>query len=1840
MRNSILTILLTLSFVMVQQVCGQTYNSLWKQVEEADNKDLPQTQMKVLCKIVDKAEREQAYGQLLKASLMHARVQTMLSPDSLSPFVERLKKKVEATKNVPLQAIYYAVLGKLYLSNTQLSDDYRAISEEYFRKAMAHPADLATIKTDGYKPFVVKGKNSVIYDDDLLSLIGHETSQYQVMHDYYMTTQNRRAQLMSSFFLLSTDEPEEMTKLSENDYIRCLDSLINVYADLEECGEVACRRYQFMSDYTDATVGQRIAYIDEALSRWGVWQRMNELRNSRNWLTARQFHAALEHRVWIPNSEQSFRLRDIRNVDQVTINIYKANVEGDTRLDPNDKDDYKKLKPLLTPMPELTQVRTYSGKQDYEFYEDTLQMIGLPVGVYMMEVESKPKTETSRAFFFISDLRVLVQALPNDHDNQLRYVAVNATTGKPIAGAKLRLTLRNGYNKEKVLATLTTDSKGEAFYVCKNQQRPNEVFVTTESDRFCPETNSYANFSYHANNRTNNEVSIYTDRAIYRPGQTVNVAAILYSVTNGFEHEVMAGKQVKAELRDANYKVVAEKLLSADEFGTVSTQFTLPTNALTGRFCVLIDNHSQYIRVEEYKRPSFQVEFPKVEQDYKDGDTITVKATARSYAGVPVQGARVKYRVERRMAYWWISYYRYWQGGYIGNNERSEEVLSGEATTADDGTFEVRMPMVLPKTKYPLFYNFVVTADVTDMAGETHQGQLSLPLGNRKTALTADLPEKMQVEEMPQLKLHVLNAAGMDVSATVRYRIESLSQGSKGKEKWLSAQSNTLIALPKLKSGKYLLKAEYEGETLERTFVVFSLNDKRPVAETEDWFYVSHSQFPNNGKPVTLQVGSSSDIHIVYTLVAGNTIIEQGAVDKQNELLNRKFTYKSEYGNGLTLSFAWVRNGKAYRHEAQIRRPLPDKQLKMTWETFRNRLTPGQQEEWTLKIEAPEGTLQTSPLKAQLLATLYDKSLDQIVAHNWKLQPLTWLPMASLHWLYSSWGGAECNGYLSQNRLDVKELDFSRFDSECFPSYWIGHRRVMMSKGMVLNEVAYGAQKSKAMKTTGYEIGAMDLASSEEALEEEMPVQEVNTRENLQETAFFYPRLIADSTGCVSLKFTLPESLTTWRFMGIAHTQDMMYGYLEDETVAQKDVMIQPNMPRFLRVGDEATISARIFNMTESEKNAVVKLQLIDPESECVIHSEQMTQTLPANHGNAVTFSVDVNRLEQYSLLICRMTVAGETFSDGEQHYLPILPNRERVTVTVPFTQNEAGTKTIDLATLVPVEASQKKLTIEYTNNPAWLMIQALPTLAHPHDHCAICQAASLYANTIGKFILGQNPTVKHVFEMWKKEDPSLATLHSSLEKNEELKDLLLNETPWVLDADQEKEQRQRMADFFDDNLMRERLESAVANMKKLQQSDGAWSWWEGMPGSFFMTVSVSEMLVRLNQMTGTTDKTQSMLDKAFLFMNKEILELVAEMKKQEKKGIKQSFPTFKALQYLYLSTLDGRTQPANVQQAQAYLKNLLKKEVKNQTIYEKAMTAIILNSPLYIKSLKEYTVYSEEMGRYYDTPRAGYSWRDYRIPTQVAAIEALQRLTPNDEQTVSEMQRWLLQQKRTQAWDTPLNSIDAIYAFLYEKGTVKSERLTAAEPAVLKIDNTPLEASQPTAGIGYVKTAMPYKGEKTFTAEKSSKGTSWGALYAQFMQKTSDIGDQKSGISVKRELILDSTKSLSTLKVGDRVKVRLTIEADRDYDFVQVVDRRAACMEPVNQLSGYRNGAYRSPKDFATNYYFDILSKGKHVIETEYYIDRAGRYEMGTCTVQCAYAPEYRGTAHSQTLIVIANEL
>ena len=1829
--------------ILPMAMMADSYTSLWKQVSDAQKKDLPKTQIEILDKIITKANAEANYGHLLKAELMRASAQTIIAPDSMDVFVKRLKDKeiAASAKNPLLGAVYQSVLGRIYRDNRSLDDEAIQISKDYFAKSMSNPTPLASAQANGYEPFVVDGTDSKIFYNDLLHVLGFEAEDYKTMHDYYLNHNNRPAACICALKMLQKERYANDTQVRKSKYMQAIDSLIHEYENLRECGEIAIERYRFMDEAEDVSAEEKMNYINYALSKWGAWPRMNVLRNAQNQLTLPSFNVLLGEGVSLPNTERKVDIIQLVNVQSLTMTVTRVNLDGLNKLNVENDQDYTKIKKLIiNDGTQQTVTHRYVGQPNYKVLKDSMIIQGLPVGVYLVEFTTNHNNmKTERALLHVSDMYAVSEYLP---DNKIRLVAVSATTGQPIPGANIKLTYMNYRGGYDDVSLLTCDKKGEAIYHYDKRQ-PNRIYVYNTEDKACPETAFNGSFNYYSPKRNYDEYDLFTDRKIYRPGQTVHVALIAYKNIENKETSVLPNQLCKLSLRDANHKVIKEQEVTTDEYGTASYDFTLPTGGLMGQFSVYCNNgNATYFSVEEYKRPTFQVEFEEVTEKYQSGDTVTVKGKALSYAGVPVQSAKVAVRVERRRALWWR---------YFGGNDR-QMILRDTLTTDDKGYFAVQFPVELPErldNREPQFFSFDVHVDVTDSSGESHSGDFALPLSNKPTAFSVNMPTQVEVDSVKTIRFSYVNNAGKEIPGKVNYYIDDAK-----KQITVDANQSFQMSFSALKSGKHHLMAICGNDTVNTDFIVFSMKDKHPATETHDWFYQSAMEFPRDGKPVFVQMGSSDkDQHIVYTIISGKNVLESGTIDQSNALTTRQFTYKEEYGDGILLTCAWVRNGKLYAHRAEIRKPLPDKKLRMQWTTFRDRLEPGQKEEWTLHIAKPDN----KPAIAQLMAVLYDKSLDDIRSHQWSFGP-----QLSLNLPYASWRGLVLHahgvyGELPYKLLNERALNFSHFDDELFELHPVvimrhgsGPRVMMMAKNtramsMDMAAAPLGAMnESMAMKESAdvEEAKVFDVVSdnaagavSGEDNANENGAQSVQVRENMTETAFFYPALTTDENGDVKMSFTLPESITTWRFMGLSHDKDVNYGMITGEAVAKKTVMIQPNLPRFLRVGDIGLISARIYNTSEQKVSGTAEMQLIDPETEKVLFSQNQKFSADGEKNVSVTF--DVNANENYpALLICKVMANGNGFSDGEQHYLPILPDKEMITNTYPFVQMGAGTKSIDLNALFPVKAKSNKLTVEYTNNPIWLMIQALPSVAITNDNNVISLASAYYANSIASNILHQSPDIKKTIDAWKEETGDETSLMSSLQKNQELKSLVLDETPWVNDAEHESDQKSKLINFFDDNQVDYHLKENIRKMEKLQNADGSWSWWPGMRGNLYITVETAEMLVRLNHMLGTQDISSLMLEKAFKFMGNEILEEVAELKKQEKKGVKNLRPSEIAVQWLYLCALDGRTLPAEVKKGNDYLIELLSKQTSAFSIYGKAVSAIVFakNNRLpkakeHLKSIKEYTVYKEEMGRYFDTPKALYSWFDYKIPSQVAAIEAIQMINESDEQTIRELQRWLLHSKRTQSWSTPINAVNAVYAFL--NGETQQLSALHSEPSTLAVDGQPLENTKLTAGLGYVKSSITGENFKEFTATKTSDGTSWGAVYAQFMQKVSEVEDASSGLKVKREILHAS----NPLKIGDKVRVRITIEADRDYDFVQVMDKRAACLEPIGQLSGYQWGYYRVNKDYVTSYYFDRLSKGKHQIESEYYVDRVGTYQTGTCTVQCAYSPEFMAREAGKVLVV-----
>lgn len=1817
MKRNILSLLIALFATM--QVAAQTYDNLWKQAEINAQKDQPKSEIAVMKKIIAKASAAKDYGQLLAAEIRQMTLWKEISADSLTPNVKRMEAEVLKVNDPALKAVRYAVLGKVYRDMNEKK------SQEFFKKALGQPELLARHTSAEYVPLTLKGVDGSSFNNDLLHLIGFEADSkeaYLQLYTYYNKVGNRGAACLCAYKLIEKYRQDDVREVKKSKYLQTIDSLIQIYQDIPEAGELAVEHFRFMEGATDAKPQDKLNYINYALSRWGEWSRMNELRNAQKRLTEPMFRVKDMPQVLRPGEKVWVQL-DVRNLQNLKISISRLNITADNDYNAQDEATYKMLLKKTTKLHQKDFSRDYYGRPDYETVKDSIEIGGnLPLGAYLMEVTSdNTGIAPQRELFYVSNLAVMIQQLPDDKH---RYVVVNATDGQPVPGAKIMLydrdyDVKTGKWKRLVHARLTTDENGEAYF--KNVD--GNVLISTSNDKFTPAKDIYLSRTrYYEQKDDKIKHQLFTDRSIYRPGQTVHASAISYIVKKGLDASV-PGKSMELNfiLRDANGKQVAEQKATTDEYGTASVDFELPKEGQTGLYFISVNGTvTKYVRVEEYKRPTFEITFPKVNEKYNWGDTVVVKATAKTYSGVPVQGAKVEYQVTRRNQLWW------WGAGSAG-----QLVKTDSCVTREDGTFDVEIPLEASLSgkdevdmsdfmRIARFFNFEVSAIVTDISGESHEGVMSLPLGTKPTILTVNLPKRIETDSLKTVTFAYRNASGMPISSRLKYRID--------KGEWKDAEANAPVSIKEYasssassslvwKSGVHQLEAICGQDTLQQKFTLFSMKDTHPVEPTTEWYYQTAKTFPRDGKPVYIQVGSSENgAHIVYSIIAGNKLLEKGAWELGDSIVTLPFTYKEEYASGIVLNYSFVKQGKCYTRMMSIARPLPEKKLNIAWKTFRNRLTPGQKEEWTLKITTPDG----KPAKAQLMSVLYDKSLDQIAPHSWKMSLgfSQWLP--SCYWTSNLWYYTmDLLGVYPTKYFDQKQLDVDKFDGKFF-SYYAYMQAVELSKlerssggtvesvriqkDEVVREEAKGIWiRSSKMTRVG---AAAPSANKVFDVVEEMPqfaggsgsdarqfLDKVQVRENMNETAFFYPALESDNNGNVAIRFTLPESVTTWKFMGLAHDKEMRNGLLVDEAVAQKTVMVQPNMPRFLREGDKSTIVVKLFNTSDKKVSGNTRMQILDPETNKVVW--QKTQNYSIDAEGSATISFDVQGLKE-GVYINKVVAAGNGYSDGEQHYLPVLSNRELVVNTLPITLHQKGEQNFDLSKLFlnkegkqAKDAEEAKVTIEYTNNPSWLMVKALPAISNPDEEDAISLMSAIYANTI----------TSHVQK------------HLSLE-----------------------------------NLTQEsiRLQNQVEKLKKLQNPNGSFSWWKGMKGSRYMTTSVAEMMVRLNAIAGVQKSTARMLTSAIDYLSWQTAQEVREMKKQEEKKQKVN-PSEQALHYLYILSVDGRKMKQNLEQDKAYLLDKMSKMTGDFSIYGKARAAVVLarNSQQnaayrekageYLQSVNEYAVYREEMGRYYDTRKALYSWRNYKIPTQVSVIEAMQMLKPNDKQTIEELQRWLLMSKRTQVWDTPVNTVDAVYAFM--KGN-ESNWNRKAENAVLKLDGKLLPMPQDSTTLGYVKTERPGKASK-LSIDKKSDYTSWGAVYAEFKQPISEIGSMESGIKVRRVIVPAESESKGNAQVGEKVKVTLIITADRDYDFVQITDKRAACLEPVNQLSGYQwsIGCYVSPRDHATNFYFDRLSKGKHIVEMEYYVDRKGDYQSGTCTAECTYSPEFGGRTETYELKV-----
>lgn len=1585
---------------------------------------------------------------------------------------------------------------------------------------------------------------------------------------------------------------------------------------------------------------ERLRIVREGIAGYPRYEGINQLKNIEKEILNASL--SLEIATAYPGEQQSVKV-NYKNLTGITLQLYKVNLPVTSAILQNRTTHFE------SKYARLQREEHFSLKPttDYLNVDTTLTIQAPQAGIYFLKaVPDGKKGVSDGTLMNVTALKTIYRPLP---DGTLELVVVDAVSGQPVSEAEVTIYTEKGggYSPQQ---TYQADKQGtlKLDFLNSNKYWYN---AHTAADNAMPILNLWKNDYYYKESKRKEVLQLFTDRSIYRPGQTVYVSGLAYEMEKD-STRVLANKKYAVSLYDANNNETGKVEVRTNGFGSFSGQFVLPSPCLTGYFSLRVADTSVSFKVEEYKRPTFDVTFEPVKVEYQVGDSIEVVGMAKTFAGAPVQNARVHYNISRSYAWFWR---------FMGRGSARWE---GEAMTDAAGKFSVPVHFEIDsdRRESPLwYYTYNIQADVTDGAGETQHANLSLPLGSTSMVLNMDnLPDNLVKEKKLEIKLTAMNLSGEPVDTPVTYQVVEMEKQKDGQEKegrkvlTGTVEANRSFipeAIYALPSGNYRLKLsakDTQGRecTAFKNFLLFSLNDKRPPFVITDWFYQDGLEF-DAASPATIYIGSSEkNVYLLYDVFAGNKRLESKRIQLSDSVACFRFPYKKEYGDGILVSMAFVKDGRLYSHNARIMKPAPEKKLQLKWTTFRDKLRPGQQEEWKLTVLYPDG----SPAEAEMLATMYDASLDKIYSVH-KLDfgvdfhyvvPLT-------YWNTSYMRNAYLYVDFPLKRLRAVPLEYSELiipstgRMEAMVVGYGGSPRATLAGALkirgrsaanaVMNQEAVTDMvlQEEMVETSAQE--KVEMGSSEELAE----TGDIQIRENFAETAFFYPQLRTNEKGEVSISFVLPESLTRWKFMGLAHTRNVDYGKIEATATASKEFMLQPNMPRFVRVGDKANIAASLMNLSDKGVKGTVRMELFNPETEKVFYSQKQKFDVKGGETGHVNFTFEVS--DKYAVMACRMVADGDTFSDGEQRYIPVLTDKQWVTETVPLNVNGEGAHTFSLENLFNKHsktASEQRLTVEFTAHPAWYAVQALPVVAHPQNEDALSWATAYYAHSLAAYIVKENPRIKQVFDSWKAQGGTKETFMSNLQKNQELKNILLAETPWLAEATNEAEQKQRIATLFDLNTMNSQLAVSVEKLGELQNADGAWSWYKGMQGSRYVTTQVMEMLVRLNALThqDADSRMQPMIQKGFEYLGKQAAEEYKSMKEAEKKGAVGIRPSEQVLRYLYICALDGKA-PVD-EKVNRYFIDKLSGEGKELTIYGKALGAIILQQAgkvaearLFMQSLMEYSVVTDEMGRYFDTPKARYSWFSYKIPTEVAAMEAIQRIT-KDTKAIDEMKRWLLKQKQTQTWETPIATADAVYALM---ATGASDLLANTGGVEITLGKEVIRTPADDA-IGYIKKTVSgdVMNIKKVRVDKEGAGMGWGAVYAQYLESMDQIGEQGNGLSVSRQLYKgdEALNESAPLKVGDRITVRLTVKADRDMDFVQIKDDRAACMEPLQAVSGFRwgngLGYYQATKDASTQFFIDQMRKGTYVIEYQVYVNRTGEYQAGIATVQSAYAPEFGG--------------
>ena len=1654
-----------------------------------------------------------------------------------------------------------------------------------------------------------------------------------------------------------------------------------------------------------------------------------------------------------------------QNINKIYFKIVKTSHQALKNILRNDYNEK-----LIAKFNAMSTVKSFSQSLiddgDFQLHNTEIKLPELPVGYYVILsslTEDFKYTNNIMAYStcIISDIASVER---RKEDGTYDIYTLHRQTGEPLKN----VTAQVWYEKYDYKASEYKLKKGQVYktdnngyLTIKNNNNNNDdgnssfyIEYSNGEDVYFSNNSYYSYNYYNQPERTTLQSFIYTDRAIYRPGQTVYFKGITLESINGKKHELKTNYPITVTFYDVNYQKVSSLNLTTNEYGSVSGEFITPQGGLMGQMQISDGRTSVYVSVEEYKRPKFETTINPLQGTYKLNDEITVTGLAKAFAGNVIDGAAVKYRVVRnvRYPYWYWWYRPYYQSG------GDVEITNGETTTNDTGTYIIKfkaLPDEAVSKESNATYSYDIIADVTDINGETHSIQSTISIGYTALELSIYTPEVIEINNTNAISISTRNLNGVAEKTKGTFTVYKLKQPTKvfrkrlwsqpdrqalskeeyyaifpndlfadesNKYKWekeskviekpfdtgLSTSYSLTTEFKNLKAGSYVIEANCKdkfGNEIKafQYITIFNKNSNEIPEQVADWFYTDSYSGEPNDKIHFIQASGYSNINYLYEVEhQGEAVITrwQAASMKENEIL-----LEEKHRGGLSYHTSFIKNNRFYKHSNTIMVPYTNKELDIQFETFRNKLLPGQAEEWKLILKDKKG----EKAAAEMVATMYDASLDEFRPNNWYFN-IYQSYYARLNWtsyIGQAVNSTEYNNLSTNYRsLPSRYYDALNYFGLNFYSHYYarsgyggGGVQPMMSvaEGSAANEdrASLGEASPDEAKPKSASPGRVktkeeaekkaDKDGIDEIVSNQSPVlgdsknkqdgasnlSEVKARSNFNETAFFFPHLQTNEKGEVVIKFTMPESLTKWKLMGFAHTKDLKYGQFQREVITQKELMVQPNAPRFFREGDKLTFMSKISNLSDKDLVGVSELHLFDALTEKeisaqVFDAKNSSQSFTAKKGLSTTVEWQLQIPEGYSAIKYKVVAKAGNFTDGEEVVVPVVTNRMLVTESMPMPIRSNQTKLFEFTKFTnqnnhSTTIKNHSYTLEFTANPAWYAVQALPYLMEYPYECAEQTFARYYANTLATYVVNSKPKIKAVFDAWKTLTPD--AFLSNLEKNQELKSAILEETPWVLQAKSESENKRRVGLLFDLNKMSNEQARALKKLMKKQSSNGGFVWFDGGPDDWYMTQHIVSGFSHLDKLGVVKVRENAelwdMVTRAVKYCDNRMREEYEYMKKYNSKYKTTNNLSYNAIQYLYMrSNFKDISLNANNKEHYAYYKLQEQTYWLQNSRYMQGMIALSLHryedkkTPKdVLKSLKENSINSEEMGMYWKE-NYGYYWYEAPIEMQALMIEAFDEIN-NDTKAVDDLKTWLIKSKQTQHWGTTRSTTEAVYALLL-KGTdwLATEPNVEITVGTIKLDPKTDASLKAEPGTGYFKKVWNESDIKpetmgTIKVEKKDVGVSYGAMYWQYFEQLDKITPHATPIKINKQLflqkntasgiVIEPITASTKLKLGDKIKVRIELRVDRDMSYVHMKDMRASGFEPTNVISAYKwqdgLGYYESTKDLATNFFFSYLNKGTYVFEYPLVVNHKGDFSNGITTIQCMYAPEF--TSHSEGIRV-----